>query len=118
MQKSGAYFAAKLDGIRPGKEKRKATTSIFDDDDYDDDPYDEREEDMRIGKKRVCIFKVFASTNQLLPAYFLSYPECCLTESYCSPGLYPYASMITYSVNSVSSTILQLALILPVKVEF
>lgn len=55
LQRIGAYFAAKLDGIRPGKEKRKATTSVFDDDDYDDDPYDEREEDMRIGKKRVSI---------------------------------------------------------------
>ena len=46
------FFPAKLDGIRPSKDKRKAATSVLDDD-YDDDPYDEREEDMRIGKKRV-----------------------------------------------------------------
>eukprot|EP00794_Sanderia_malayensis_P017441 gene17441-19185_t len=43
---------AKLDGIRGKKEKGAAKRSILDDD-YDDDPYDEKEEDMRIGRKRV-----------------------------------------------------------------
>ena len=46
-------FPDKLDGIRPMKSKRKREESpplhLSD----DDDPYDEREEDMRIGKKRV-----------------------------------------------------------------
>ena len=45
------YFADKLDGIRPMK-RRRAESPPFPLSD-DDDPYDEREEDMRIGKKRV-----------------------------------------------------------------
>ncbi|XP_028408960.1 uncharacterized protein LOC114531547 [Dendronephthya gigantea] len=39
----------KLDGIRPRGSKRKSR----EEDDLDEDPYDEREEDMRLGKKRV-----------------------------------------------------------------
>ncbi|CAB4005041.1 Hypothetical predicted protein, partial [Paramuricea clavata] len=42
----------KLDGIRPRGTKRKAHDSPLAED-LDDDPYDEREEDMRLGKKRV-----------------------------------------------------------------
>ncbi|XP_078344222.1 uncharacterized protein LOC144629860 isoform X2 [Oculina patagonica] len=43
----------KLDGIRPLKGKRKREESPPFPLSDDDDPYDEREEDMRIGKKRV-----------------------------------------------------------------
>lgn len=43
----------KLDGIRPLKSKRKREESPPFPLSDDDDPYDEREEDMRIGKKRV-----------------------------------------------------------------
>lgn len=45
----------KLDGIRlmKGKRKRQESPPLHLSDDDDDDPYDEREEDMRIGKKRV-----------------------------------------------------------------
>lgn len=49
-------FIAKLDGIGHSMNKRKLTDVLKNndvDDYYDDDPYDEREEDMRIGKKRV-----------------------------------------------------------------
>lgn len=42
----------KLDGIRPRGMKRKSRDSPLADD-LEDDPYDEREEDMRLGKKRV-----------------------------------------------------------------
>ena len=41
----------KLDGIRPMKRRREESPPFLPSD--DDDPYDEREEDMRIGKKRV-----------------------------------------------------------------
>jgi len=41
----------KLDGIRPMKRRREESPPLPLSD--DDDPYDEREEDMRIGKKRV-----------------------------------------------------------------
>lgn len=44
-------FADKLDGIRPMKRRREESPPFPLSD--DDDPYDEREEDMRIGKKRV-----------------------------------------------------------------
>lgn len=47
------YFADKLDGIRPLKGKRRREESPPFPLSDDDDPYDEREEDMRIGKKRV-----------------------------------------------------------------
>ena len=46
------FFADKLDGIRPRGTKRKSHESPLAED-FDDDPYDEREEDMRLGKKRV-----------------------------------------------------------------
>ena len=46
-------FIDKLDGIRPMKRKREESPPFLPSD--DDDPYDEREEDMRIGKKRVRI---------------------------------------------------------------
>ena len=52
---------AKLDGINFKKGKRKAESPIFDE--YDDDPYDEREEDMRIGKKRVRNLAFFRFRN-------------------------------------------------------
>lgn len=43
----------KLDGIRPlRKRTREESPPLIPD---DDDPYDEREEDMRIGKKRVLV---------------------------------------------------------------
>ncbi len=45
-------FSDKLDGIRPRGTKRKSHNSPLAED-FDDDPYDEREEDMRLGKKRV-----------------------------------------------------------------
>jgi len=44
-------FPDKLDGIRPMKRRREESPPLPLSD--DDDPYDEREEDMRIGKKRV-----------------------------------------------------------------
>ena len=45
----------KLDGIRARGNKRKihGESPLVEDDDDEDDPYDEREEDMRLGKKRV-----------------------------------------------------------------
>jgi len=44
-----------LDGIRPLKRRRQSSPiPTYGDDDDEDDPYDEKEEDMRIGKKRVC----------------------------------------------------------------
>ncbi|KXJ25505.1 YLP motif-containing protein 1 [Exaiptasia diaphana] len=43
----------KLDGIRPMKRRRQSSPVPSLSDDDDDDPYDEKEEDMRIGKKRV-----------------------------------------------------------------
>ena len=46
-------FLDKLDGIRPMKGKRRREESPPFPLSDDDDPYDEREEDMRIGKKRV-----------------------------------------------------------------
>ena len=46
-------IADKLDGIRPLKGKRRREESPPFPLSDDDDPYDEREEDMRIGKKRV-----------------------------------------------------------------
>ena len=48
------FLSDKLDGIRlmKGKRKRQESPPLHLSDD-DDDPYDEREEDMRIGKKRV-----------------------------------------------------------------
>lgn len=53
MRKISLIFSLdKLDGIRPRGTKRKAHNSPLADD-LDDDPYDEREEDMRLGKKRV-----------------------------------------------------------------
>lgn len=47
-------FVDKLDGIRPMKSKRRREESPPPALSDEDDPYDEREEDMRIGKKRVC----------------------------------------------------------------
>lgn len=46
-------YLDKLDGIRPLKRKREASPPLTLSD--DEDPYDEKEEDMRIGKKRVRI---------------------------------------------------------------
>ena len=56
----------KLDGIRPMKRRREESPPFLPSD--DDDPYDEREEDMRIGKKRVssdCDFvqNIFEDVN-------------------------------------------------------
>ena len=52
-------IVAKLDGISHSKSKKRKPDGMFKNDDdadyYDDDPYDEREEDMRIGKKRVLL---------------------------------------------------------------
>ena len=45
------HLLDKLDGIRPMKRRREESPPFLPSD--DDDPYDEREEDMRIGKKRV-----------------------------------------------------------------
>ena len=48
-------YADKLDGIRPLRKRAREESPPIIPDDYEDDPYDEREEDMRIGKKRVFI---------------------------------------------------------------
>lgn len=51
MQLFIVHLLDKLDGIRPMKRRREESPPFLPSD--DDDPYDEREEDMRIGKKRV-----------------------------------------------------------------
>lgn len=56
----------KLDGIRPMKRKREESPPFPLSD--DDDPYDEREEDMRIGKKRVSRLLARADTKLLSTA--------------------------------------------------
>ena len=48
-------YVDKLDGIRPLRKRAREESPPIIPDDYEDDPYDEREEDMRIGKKRVFI---------------------------------------------------------------
>ena len=55
------YFLDKLDGIRPMKRRREESPPFLPSD--DDDPYDEREEDMRIGKKRVSVSSLTVRTK-------------------------------------------------------